>query len=101
MAKILDYQCATNTRFIGNDVTELDDMFKFLSSLEVDGHTIRPVRLRRRQEGHGQAAGARPETVFPERDMTREKFARIEEWGKASRFSERRCTRNFSPASVS
>ena len=43
MAKILGYQTATNTTvYKETDVQELEDMFKFLSSLEVDGHTISP-----------------------------------------------------------
>ena len=36
-------QCATNTTvYKETEVAELEDMFKFLSSLEVDGHTISP-----------------------------------------------------------
>ena len=43
MAKILGYQTATNTTvYRETDVQELEDMFKFLSSLDVDGHTISP-----------------------------------------------------------
>src|SRR6266567_2937147 len=43
MAKILGFQCATNTTvYKETDVQELEDMFKYLSSLEVDGHTISP-----------------------------------------------------------
>ena len=43
MAKILGYQVATNTTvYKETDVAEIEDMFKFLSSLEVDGHTISP-----------------------------------------------------------
>ena len=43
MAKICGYQVATNTTvYKETDVKELEDMFKYLSSLEVDGHTISP-----------------------------------------------------------
>jgi MoaA/NifB/PqqE/SkfB family radical SAM enzyme len=43
MAKILGYQTATNTTvYKETDVQELEDMFQFLSSLNVDGHTISP-----------------------------------------------------------
>src|ERR1039457_2345887 len=43
MAKICGYQVATNTTvYKETDVQELEDMFKYLSSLEVDGHTISP-----------------------------------------------------------
>jgi hypothetical protein len=44
MAKILGYQTATNTTvYKETDVQELEDMFGFLSSLNVDGHTISPA----------------------------------------------------------
>src|SRR5271156_6563772 len=43
MAKLLGYQVATNTTvYKETDVQEIEDMFKYLSSLEVDGHTISP-----------------------------------------------------------
>src|ERR1039457_7276294 len=43
MAKICGYQVATNTTvYRETDVAEIEDMFKYLSSLEVDGHTISP-----------------------------------------------------------
>src|SRR5436190_10732906 len=41
MAKMLGYQVATNTTvYKETDVKELEQMFEFFSSLEVDGHTI-------------------------------------------------------------
>lgn len=43
MAKILGYQVATNTTvYKETETAELEEMFKFLSSLGVDGHTISP-----------------------------------------------------------
>jgi MoaA/NifB/PqqE/SkfB family radical SAM enzyme len=43
MAKILGYQVATNTTvYKETDVKEIEQMFEFFSSLEVDGHTISP-----------------------------------------------------------
>src|SRR5256885_11930197 len=43
MAKILGYQTATNTTvYKETDAREIEDMFRFLSSLEVDAHTISP-----------------------------------------------------------
>jgi MoaA/NifB/PqqE/SkfB family radical SAM enzyme len=46
MAKILGYQVATNTTvYKETDAQELEEMFRFLSWLNVDGHTISPVRL--------------------------------------------------------
>src|SRR5207302_999972 len=43
MAKMLDYQVATNTTvYKETDVKEIEEMFEYFSSLEVDGHTISP-----------------------------------------------------------
>ena len=43
MAKILGYQVATNTTvYKETEVKEIEQMFEFFSSLEVDGHTISP-----------------------------------------------------------
>jgi len=84
MAKLLGYQVATNTTvYKETEVKEIEQMFEFFSSLEVDGHTISPgyeydaakkdmvTRLRKR-----------PEDFFLTRKMTREKFANIQEWGQ-------------------
>ncbi len=59
MAKILGYQVATNTTvYKETDVREIEEMFKFFSSLGVRRpHDFARLRLRRRQEGHGQAPG--------------------------------------------
>jgi len=84
MAKLLGYQVATNTTvYKETEAKEIEQMFEFFSSLEVDGHTISPgyeydaakkdmvTRLRKR-----------PEDFFLTRKMTREKFANIQEWGQ-------------------
>src|SRR5688572_23568469 len=43
MAKILGFQVATNTTvYRETEPQEIEDMFSFLSTLEVDGHTITP-----------------------------------------------------------
>src|SRR5207247_2057906 len=43
MAKILGYQVATNTTvYKETEVKEIEDMFEFFSSMEVDAHTISP-----------------------------------------------------------
>jgi hopanoid biosynthesis associated radical SAM protein HpnH len=83
MAKILGYQVATNTTvYKETDVSEIENMFEFFSSLEVDGHTISP--------GYDYDAAKKdmikrlhrmPEDFFLTRAMTREKFAKIQEWG--------------------
>jgi hypothetical protein len=58
-------------------------MFKFLSSLEVDGHTISPgYDYDAAKKDMVKRLGKKPEDFFLTRKMTREKFAKIEEWGK-------------------
>jgi hopanoid biosynthesis associated radical SAM protein HpnH len=84
MAKILGYQTATNTTvYKETDVSELEDMFKFLSSLHVDGHTISP--------GYDYDAAKKdmvkrlhkdPKEFFLTREMTRQKFSKILDWGR-------------------
>ena len=84
MAKICGYQIATNTTvYRETDVAELDDMFKFLSSLEVDGHTISPgYDYDAAKKDMASRLGKDPKEFFLTRDMTRQKFAKIEEWGR-------------------
>jgi MoaA/NifB/PqqE/SkfB family radical SAM enzyme len=84
MAKILGYQTATNTTvYKETDVQELEDMFKFLSSLDVDGHTISPgYEYDAAKKDMVSRLGKQPEDFFLTRKMTRQKFAKIEEWGK-------------------
>jgi hopanoid biosynthesis associated radical SAM protein HpnH len=84
MAKILGYQVATNTTvYRETDVQELDDMFKFLSSLHVDGHTISPgYDYDAAKKDMMKRLGKKPEDFFLTRKMTVEKFAKIEEWGR-------------------
>ncbi len=58
MAKILGYQVATNTTvYKETDVQEIEEMFEF-SQFARSGrpHHFARLRLRRREEGHGQAA---------------------------------------------
>ena len=45
-------------------------------------HDLAGIRLRRRQEGHGEAAGMEPEDFFLTRKLTVEKFAKVEKWGE-------------------
>src|SRR5262247_1009045 len=84
MAKILGYQTATNTTvYKETDVQELEDMFKFLSSLDVDGHTISPgYEYDAAKKDMVKRLGKQPEDFFLTRKMTREKFKDIQEWGK-------------------
>ncbi len=84
MAKVLGFQVATNTTvYKETDVAELDDMFRFLSSLNVDGHTISPgYDYDAAKKDMVTRLGRKPEDFFLTRAMTIQKFARIEEWGR-------------------
>ena len=69
MAKILGYQVATNTTvYQETDVQEIEDMFKFFS-LARSGrpHDFARLRIRRRQEGHGQAPRQAARRIFSSR----------------------------------
>jgi len=84
MAKTLGFQTATNTTvYKETDVQELDDMFAFLSSLQVDGHTISPgYEYDAAKKDMVSRLGKQPEDFFLTRKMTRQKFAKIQEWGE-------------------
>jgi MoaA/NifB/PqqE/SkfB family radical SAM enzyme len=84
MAKILGYQVATNTTVYKEaDVKEIEQMFEFFSSLEVDAHTISPgYDYDAAKKDMVKRLGKKPEDFFLTRTMTREKFAKIQEWGK-------------------
>jgi MoaA/NifB/PqqE/SkfB family radical SAM enzyme len=83
MAKILGYQVATNTTvYRETDVQEIEDMFSFLSSLAVDGHTISPgYEYDAAKVDMVKRLGIEPENFFLTRKMTIEKFAKVENWG--------------------
>jgi hopanoid biosynthesis associated radical SAM protein HpnH len=84
MAKILGYQVATNTTvYRETDVREIEQMFEFFSSLQVDGHTISPgYDYDAAKKDMAKRLGKNPEDFFLTRAMTREKFAKIQEWGE-------------------
>lgn len=84
MAKILGYQVATNTTvYKETDVKEIEDMFKFFSWMGVDGHTISPgYDYDAAKKDMVSRLGKDPKQFFLTREMTREKFADIETWGK-------------------
>ena len=84
MAKILGYQVATNTTvYKETDVREIEEMFEFFSSLEVDGHTISPgYDYDAAKKDMVKRLGRQPEDFFLTRAMTREKFAKVQEWGE-------------------
>jgi hopanoid biosynthesis associated radical SAM protein HpnH len=84
MAKILGYQVATNTTvYKETDMKEIEQMFEYFSALEVDGHTITPgYEYDAAKKDMMKRLGKRPEDFFLTRTMTREKFAKILDWGK-------------------
>jgi MoaA/NifB/PqqE/SkfB family radical SAM enzyme len=84
MAKILGYQVATNTTvYKETDMQEIEHMFEFFSSLEVDGHTISPgYDYDAAKKDMVKRLGKKPQDFFLTREMTRQKFAKIEEWGR-------------------
>jgi hopanoid biosynthesis associated radical SAM protein HpnH len=84
MAKILGYKTATNTTvYKETDVKEIEQMFEFLSSLGVDGHTISPgYDYDAAKKDMVKRLGKKPEDFFLTRAMTREKFKNIEKWGE-------------------
>ncbi|MBL68313.1 MAG: hopanoid biosynthesis associated radical SAM protein HpnH [Verrucomicrobiales bacterium] len=84
MAKILGYQVATNTTvYKETDMAEVEQMFQYFSAMEVDGHTISPgYDYDAAKKDMVKRLGKDPEEFFLTREMTREKFANIEEWGQ-------------------
>ena len=84
LAKRLGFQVATNTTvYRETDMRELEDLFKFLSSLGVDGHTISPgYDFDAAKKDMLSRLGKRPEDFFLTRALTRQKFANILDWGK-------------------
>lgn len=84
MAKILGFQVATNTTvYRETEVKEIEQMFEFFSDMEVDGHTISPgYDYDAAKQDMMKRLGKKPEDFFLTRAMTREKFAKIQEWGE-------------------
>lgn len=84
MAKLLGYQVATNTTvYKETEVEEIEKMFQYFSSMEVDGHTISPgYDYDAAKKDMVKRLGKNPGDFFLTRKMTREKFSRIQEWGR-------------------
>ena len=85
MAKMLGYQVATNTTvYKETDSRKSRTCSSSLSSLEVDGHTISPgYEYDAAKKDMVKRLGKQPEDFFLTRKMTREKFAKIQDWGEA------------------
>jgi MoaA/NifB/PqqE/SkfB family radical SAM enzyme len=84
MAKILGYQVATNTTvYKETEVREIEDLFAYLSTLGLDGHTIAPgYEYDAAKADMVKRLGIAPESFFLTRKTTIEKFSKIEEWGR-------------------
>jgi len=84
MAKLLGYQVATNTTiYKETDMAEIEQMFDYLSDLGVDGHTISPgYEYDAAKKDMIKRLNLQPENFFLTRQMTIEKFKKIEEWMK-------------------
>src|ERR1700755_3561431 len=79
MAKILDYQVATNsTVYKETDMEELEQLFDFLSDLGVDGHTITPgYEYDAAKQDMIKRLNLQPENFFLTRSATVKKFAKM------------------------
>jgi len=88
MAKILGFQVATNTTiYRETDMAEIEQLFDFLSWLDVDGHTISPgYDYDAAKEDMRKRLGLNPEDFFLTRPLTRQKFRDIEDWAHRYRF---------------
>lgn len=84
MAKILGYQVATNTTiYKETDMAEIEQMFEFLSWMELDGHTISPgYDYDSAKEDMRKRLNLDPENFFLTRPMTIEKFKDIAAWSE-------------------
>ncbi len=84
MAKLLGYQVATNTTvYKETNVQEIEQMFQFFSWLGVDGHTISPgYDYDAAKKDMMKRLGKNPKDFFLTRQMTRQKFSKILDWGK-------------------
>src|SRR3954470_8165319 len=82
MAKRLGYQVATNTTiYKETDMEEVEQMFDYLSDLGVDGHTITPgYDYDAAKKDMISRLNLRPEDFFLTREMTIQKFQKIEDW---------------------
>ena len=85
MAKMLGYQVATNTTvYKETDVKEIEQMFEFFSSLEVDGHTISPgYDYDAAKKDMIKRLGKKPEDFFLTRKMTRREVREDSGMGRA------------------
>src|SRR5690349_10454547 len=88
MAKLLGYQVATNTTvYKETDMQEIEQMFDLLADLGVDGHTITPgYDYDAAKRDMIKRLNLRPENFFLTREMTIQKFQKVEDWMKRYTF---------------
>jgi MoaA/NifB/PqqE/SkfB family radical SAM enzyme len=88
MAKLLGYQVATNTTiYKETDMQEIEQMFDYLADLGVDGHTITPgYDYDAAKRDMINRLNLRPENFFLTREMTVQKFRKVEDWMKRYTF---------------
>jgi hypothetical protein len=88
MAKILGYQVATNTTvYKETEMKEIEEMFAWLSTLGVDGHTISPgYEYDAAKKDMVVRLNLDPEDFYLTRKATIEKFKDIEEWSRKFTF---------------
>ena len=84
MAKMLGYQVATNTTvYKETNMQELEDLFAYLGTLGIDGHTISPgYDYDAAKQDMIKRLNIQPENFFLTRPATIEKFAKMEEWAR-------------------
>lgn len=84
MAKILGYQVATNTTvYKETEMADIEKLWAFLATLEVDGHTITPgYDFGDAAQAMIEAKHGRPEDFFLTRSDTVKKFRDAEQWGR-------------------
>ena len=88
MAKILGYQVATNTTvYKETEMSELEQLFDYLSWIGVDGHTISPgYDYDAAKQDMMKRLNLQPENFFLTRAMTKAKFKDIRAWGEKYSF---------------
>ena len=84
MAKILGFQVATNTTvYRETQMSELEDLFAYLGTLGIDGHTISPgYDYDAAKEDMRKRLNKDPDEFFLTREATIQKFEKMEEWGR-------------------
>ena len=103
MAKMLGYQVATNTTvYKETDMKEIEEMFEYLLLARSGrAHDFARLRIRRRQEGHGQAAEQAAGGLLSHAQNDAREIRENRGMGRTlHHFRHDQFTRNFSPANA-